>query len=440
MDVLSSAHHTIFALSSGAVPAGIAVIRISGAISKSVIEQLAGELPAPNHASYRSIRSPDGSLIDRGLVIFFASPHSFTGEDSAEFHIHGSRATVARMLEVLATLPGMRAAEAGEFTLRAFRNGKMDLTEAEALSDLIAAETDFQRQFALANGSRLAREQYYVWRGRLIEHLALVEATLDFSDEEHAPDELGVNFWADAVRLADEIEAYAEQYHRSEIIRDGFRVAIIGAPNAGKSSLLNSVARREVAIVTSEAGTTRDVIEIDLNLGGLLVKFSDTAGIRESENLAEQMGVERSRTAARDADLLLWVEDAMEPIAIDLQSDAPRIRVGTKVDQIQGDGQHQYDVCISNVTGTGIDTLLKLVEMRARESTGSGQALPFRARHVALLREGAAAIRRAAEIGPELELIAEEFRHAANCMGRITGQIDVEDLLDVIFSRFCIGK
>ncbi len=430
---------TIFALSSGALPAGVAVIRVSGPRSLDVLRQLGCPDLPPRKLQHVSLHDPAGELIDRGMAVCFPGPRSFTGEDSAELHLHGSRAAVARMLAVLGSMEGLRQAEPGEFTLRAFRNGKIDLTEAEALSDLIAAETERQRQLALAHASGLARELYSAWRDKVVERLAMVEAVLDFADEEDAPDELGEEHLGALAALIEEIDSHVQRFRQGQIIRDGYRVAIVGPPNAGKSSLLNVLAGRDVAIVTDEPGTTRDIVEVDLDLGGILIKLSDTAGLRAAEAKAEQIGVERALRLAREADLVLLVQDATCPEAsLRLERTAGLVRLGNKKD-LPG-ARDDFDLLISTRTGEGIDELLQIIESRAAEAAGGSDAIPFRERHVALLAECAAALRRGLQARDFLELQAEELRQAANCIGRITGRVDVEDLLDVIFSRFCIGK
>lgn len=436
-----SQDETIFALSSGGVPSGVAIIRISGPRSQTALKLLAGDAPVARQMRYGPIKAEDGEVIDRGLAVFFPAPHSFTGEDCVELHIHGSRATVARLLQELASIPGLRAAEAGEFTLRAFRNARIDLTEAEALSDLIAAETERQRQLALANASGLTSVLYSNWRSRIVEALAFVEAVLDFADEEDAPEKVEEAIWTGLESVRREIESHVKRFRSGQIIRDGYRVAIIGPPNAGKSSLLNVLAGRDVAIVTSEPGTTRDVIEVDLDLGGLLVKVADTAGVRETEAEAERLGVERSLKLAELSDMILLLQDMTRPESVEIPATNARlVRIGNKADLAGVDSDtDSYELLISTKTGERIDALLRLMENSARQQIGQSEAIPFRERHVALLRECIDALSLASQNG-DLELRAEDLRHAANSIGRITGKVDVEDLLDVIFSRFCIGK
>ena len=434
---------TIYALSSGALPSGVAVIRLSGPATRTVIREMAGTLPPPRQAQLRNIKSGTGVLLDRGLVLFFPRPASFTGEDCGELHLHGGRAVVAAVLETLGTFPGLRMAEAGEFTRRAFLNGKIDLPGAEALSDLIAAETEAQRRFALTNTTEAHRKLYDTWRKQLIRARALIEAELDFADESDVPGSVADTVWQEVVMLRDAILAHAATYRDAEIIRNGFQVVIIGAPNAGKSTLLNMLARREVAIVTDEPGTTRDVLEVALDIGGMKVVLADTAGIREAEGRVEAIGIERSLERARKADLVLLLEDMSAPQPVDAPSETRVIRIGTKSDLIPPGAQpRDYDCIISAQTGVGLDRLVGLLRKASEGfSARIGDVLPFRARHVMLLNEAATELGYAlGQEGEGLELRAEGLRRAGHALARILGEIDVEHLLDEIFSTFCIGK
>jgi len=431
-------HDTIYALSSGVVPAGIAVVRVSGPAARDAVLALCGVVPPARMMRLVEIRGADGSLIDNAMVVYFPGPGSFTGEDCAEFHLHGSRAVVSTLQQELAARDGFRLAEPGEFTLRAFRNGRVDLTEAEALSDLISAETELQRQFALEQGAGRLRGLYEGWRAEIVDMMAMSEAAIDFADEEAVPDEAGADLAARAEELAGRIEAHLTGSKTGEVIREGFRVVLVGAPNAGKSSLLNRIAGREVAIVTHEAGTTRDVLTVDLDLGGILVRLFDTAGLREAEGLVERIGVQRSLEEARRADLVLEIQDMQCPATIDLpEIDAPVIRVGNKRDLVSAPGK--FDVAVSATTGQGLDKLLELIQQHARDAVRHNELVPARQRHVELLGRCLASLRRI-DPGDEVALRVENLRMAATALGRITGQVDVEDLLDVIFSRFCIGK
>nr|Q11CN2.1 RecName: Full=tRNA modification GTPase MnmE [Chelativorans sp. BNC1] len=433
---------TIFALSSGSLPSGIAVIRISGADTRAVLERMAGGLSEARFAKLTSIYSAEREVLDRALCLFFPAPASFTGEDCAELHLHGGRAVVAAVLNELAAFPGLRMAEAGEFTKRAFLNGKMNLTEAEALSDLIAAETEAQRRFALVNSSDMRKRLYDGWRRRLIHARAMIEAELDFADESDVPGSAGATVWEDIRRLRQEIVEHASSYRKAEIIRDGFQIVILGAPNAGKSSLLNALARRDVAIVTEEPGTTRDILEVSLDIDGTKVVLADTAGIREAAGRVEALGIERSLRRANEADLVLLLEDVTNPSTPEVPQGKPVITIGNKADLITDTPAASYNCLISAKTGLGLDRLMELIsQASAGYSNFAGEILPFRERHVALLGQAADALEAGIDgenIG--LELRAECLRLSSLALGRISGEIDVEDLLDAIFSTFCIGK
>ncbi|MBA1143523.1 tRNA uridine-5-carboxymethylaminomethyl(34) synthesis GTPase MnmE [Mesorhizobium neociceri] len=433
---------SIVALSSGRLPAGIAVIRISGPKTRFVIETTAGSVVKDRVAALRKLRAADGSLIDNGLVLFFPGPNSFTGEDVAEFHVHGGRAVAGKMLEVIAGFDGVRHAEPGEFTRRAFLNGKLDLVETEALADLVSAETEAQRRFAVQNAEGAQSALYLGWRRRLIHARAMIEAEIDFADEDDVPGSVSDAVWSDVRVMVDEIGQHVDGFHAAEIIRDGFEVVILGAPNAGKSSLFNALARREAAIVTDEPGTTRDLLEVVLDLNGVRVRVTDTAGLRDAPGKVEAIGIERARAKAHGADLVLLLEDMVDPVdAGAVRSDAPLLRIGTKAD-LAGGKLGGYDTIISTRDGTGLKDLLAEIGLRAAAAIGdAGDILPSRLRHVELLKETTRFLVSAVsgqDRGQELR--AEELRLAADRLGRIVGAVDVEDLLDVIFSQFCIGK
>jgi len=435
-----SSADTIFALSSGPPPAGVAVVRVSGAGVRFALETLVDSIPEPRAASLRSIRV-DGQLIDRGLVLFFPAPASFTGEDVAEFHVHGGRAVVAALLAAFAALPGFRPAEAGEFTRRAFHNGHLDLTQVEGLADLVAAETEAQRRQALSQSAGALSRLYDSWRDRLIRARALIEAELDFPEEDDIPGAVSVQAWDIVQALEQEIVNHLAD-RRGERVRDGADVVILGAPNAGKSSLINAIAKRDVAIVTPEPGTTRDLIEVRLDLGGYPVTLVDTAGLREAEGVIEREGIRRAEERAARADVVLWLADSTAPSSRPAAAGA--VRVATKVDLIGDADRHSIgtrsDVMVSTMTGEWIEALLELLTSRlAGLAPAAESPVITRARHRAAVEAAREAIRAAVREGP-LELRAEELRHAADALGRITGRIDVEDLLDVIFRDFCIGK
>ena len=438
---------TIAALSSGRLPAGVAVIRVSGPKTRFVIETVVGAIPAPRHANFGAFHDPSGAVIDTGLILFFPGPASFTGEDSAEFHTHGGKAVVAALLTVICGMPGVRHAEAGEFTRRAFLNGKVDLLKAEALADLVSAETEAQRRFAVLNSGGGHKELYADWRKRLIHARAMIESELDFSDEADVPGSVSNQVWADVAKLSNEIRAHLAGFRKAEMIRDGFDVVILGAPNAGKSSLLNALAKRDAAIVTDEPGTTRDLIEVALDLDGRKIRLTDTAGLREGGGRVEAIGMDRAVARAKSADLVILLEDMAKPRDLPvLPEGLSLLRVGTKTDLLSATDRvskaGDYQLEISAAAGHGLEQLLQEISRRAEAAMAeSSDLVPWRERHVALLREAESFLKAAlASVDAGYELRAEDLRLASERIGRISGAVDVEDLLDVIFSQFCIGK
>lgn len=429
---------TIFALSSGKVPAGVAVIRVSGPQAGLALGRLSGRTPEPRSAVLRKLRAADGRILDDALVVWFPAPGSFTGEDCAEFHCHGGPAVVAAMLAELSSLDGCRLAEAGEFSLRAFINGKADLTQMEALSDLIEAETETQRALAVSGASGAQKQLYDLWRNDLLRARAYLEADLDFSDEEDVPGSVAAAANQIVADLLSSIDAHLATYRAAEIIRNGFRVVIAGPPNAGKSTLINTLAKRDVAIVTDVAGTTRDVLDVALDLAGIKVIVSDTAGLRETSDRVERLGIERARSAIASADLVLLLNDS-KPEAF---NDHPAVvHVKTKCDT--GIYDAAFDFCISCATGAGLDALINAISARARSAVASVQEgeIITRARQVALLQNARGALLRFANAASDGgEFGAEELRIAADNLSRITGIINTEDVLGAIFSSFCIGK
>lgn len=434
---------TIYALSSGALPSGVAVIRISGPHTRSVIENIAGSVPSARQATLRGIKDANGRLLDKGLVIYFKGPASFTGEDSAELHVHGGRATVAAILDELKNIDGLKSAEAGEFTRRAFLNGKLDLTGAEALSDLIVAETESQRQLALQNAEGKQRQLYSSWRKRLIHARAMIEAELDFADESDIPGSVSDVVWTDISNLSNEVIQHLDGYKTAEIIREGFKVVLLGAPNAGKSSLLNALADRDVAIVTDIPGTTRDLVEVTLDLHGVKTIITDTAGLRETADKVEAIGIARAVNAASKANLILELSDGAVGLDQDelVNLDIQKWRVATKAD-IRVPHNESFDFIISSTSGEGLPNLIKAISEEAAKSISNiNNVIPSRNRHMELLYSGLQHIGFAlSQTDSGLEVQAEELRLASNAFGRIMGHVDVEDLLDVIFSEFCIGK
>lgn len=431
---------TIVALASGRPPAAIAVIRLSGSRAAETVRALCGRLPPPRRASLTTFRDPQtGEDIDRGLVLFLPGPGSPTGEDVAEFHVHGGRAVVAAMLAALTALPGVRLAEPGEFTRRAFFAGRMDLAAVEGLADLVAADTDAQRRQALAQASGVLGARVTLWRSQILEARALAEASLDFADEDDVAADALEQARAGAAALREEIAAALKASSGGgERLREGFRVVVLGPPNAGKSSLVNALARREVAIVTEEAGTTRDLIEVHLDLGGFPVIVTDTAGLREAAGLVEAEGIRRARARAEDADLVVWLSPADDPV--DPPKDlppAPLQVVRTKADL----AAYPAPLAISTRTGAGLADLVAFIATQAASSLSGGEAAVLvRARHREAAEVALAALDRALIEGVSPELVAEDLRLASEALGRIVGAVGVEDVLGQIFSAFCIGK
>lgn len=436
---------TIFALASGALPAGVAVLRISGPAAFTMVNALIGDVPAPRQAALRTIRSADGAFLDRGLVLVFPGPHSFTGEDCAELHLHGGRAVVTAVLNSLAGFSGARMAEAGEFSRRAFENGKMDLLEVEGLADLLAAETEMQRRLASEQASGHLSSLYDAWREKLIFARSMLEAELDFSDEGDIPGSVSNRIWNEVALLKQEVDKAIQDLRAGEIIRDGFKVALAGPPNAGKSSLMNALAQRDVAIVTPIAGTTRDVVRCELDIEGYKFELYDTAGLRETADVIEQEGIRRAVRTITEADLVLKLTDMSAPVRGDpIPTDRPVIRVGTKLDFLADarGGARDFDVCLSSVSGEGVDVLRSLLLVAVRERTNvASLAIPSRLRHAERLRSASAHLQSALhnELSP-LELRAEDLRLASMELSRMTGRIDTETLLGKIFSEFCVGK
>ena len=442
-----SAGDTIFALSSAPGAAGVAVIRLSGAAAGGALSALAGRLPPPRRARVAALADPAcGAPLDRALVLWFPGPASFTGEDVAEVHCHGGRAVVDGVLDALGRLPGLRLAEPGEFSRRAFAAGKLDLTAAEGLADLVAAETAAQRRQALRQLDGALGRLYDGWRERLVRALAFVEAALDFADEE-LPDGAVDEARAEVAGTAVEIAAHLADGGRGERLRAGAEVAVIGPPNAGKSSLVNRLARRDVAIVSAAPGTTRDVVEARLDLDGVPVTVADTAGLRAAPGEVEREGVRRARARAESADRVLAVFDATTWPAIDegivRGLEGGGIVVLNKRDLVAGcDLPGRVAgwpaVATSCLTGEGLDALVRTLAGQLGGG-GEGGAPLTRARHRNALEQCAQALDRFAAAG-EPELAAEDLRLAVRALGRITGRADVEDVLDAVFASFCIGK
>lgn len=423
---------TIFALSSGSPPAAIAVVRVSGPQADEAALKLAGTLPEPRHAARVGLRSPeDGEMLDDALLLRFPGPRSATGEDLVELHLHGGRSVVAAVLATLGRCKGLRPAQPGEFTRRAFENGRIDLAEAEGLADLLAAETESQRRAALALAGGALSRQVEIWQARLLGLSAEVEAVLDFSDEGDVIQQLPARWFADLEGLSRELAGWLER-PSVERLKEGIRVAIAGPPNAGKSSLLNYLVQREAAIISPIAGTTRDLIEAPVAMGGKPFLLIDTAGLRDSDDHVEAIGVDRARQALAGADIILWLGDPAEA------PDPKRtICVQSKADL--GQSLTGADLRVSAKTGEGIDRLVETISERAVALLPREGEVAINARHRALLAE----LRLQLEVveGSHDPLIqAEGLRLGRIALDRVTGRAGVEDMLDALFGRFCIGK
>ena len=440
---------TIYALASGTGTAGVAVIRVSGPIAGQAIELLTGQpAPKPRLASLCRFRDPaQGGDIDEGLVLWFPGPASFTGEDVAEFHVHGGAAVIEAMISVMSAIDSCRAAEPGEFTRRAFENGKLDHTSAEAVADLVAAETVAQRRQALGQYDGALAALYDAWRTQLTALLAHAETTIDFSDED-LPENVYASIKHNILCIHSDLTQYIDDAGRGECVRTGFQVAIIGASNVGKSSLLNRIAARDAAIVSATAGTTRDVIEVHMQLGGYAVIIADTAGIREADGAIEAEGVRRAKKSAAEADLRVVVFDAAALPELDASAlnyvDGDAIVVLNKTDIASQDLPSSVagrpNCPVSAKTGEGIEGFLAALTAEVQARLGVGERPPLtRARHREALEACVSALERAASATLP-ELAAEDIRLAVRSLGRITGRVDVEDVLDVIFRDFCIGK
>ncbi|MGH6837977.1 MAG: tRNA uridine-5-carboxymethylaminomethyl(34) synthesis GTPase MnmE [Methylocella sp.] len=435
---------TIFAIASGAGRAAIAVLRVSGPATRAIVKTIAGILPEQRAVALKTFRDPaTNEAIDKGFVIFSPAPKTYTGEDYGEFHIHGGRAVVAAMVKAIGGFACTRAAEPGEFTRRALVNGKTDLAAVEGLADLIDAETEWQRRAALCQAEGVLGRQAAIWRGALLEAAALFEAAIDFPEEEGVPGDAGRRAAEILAPVLAELKAELAAGRAGERLREGATVVIAGPPNAGKSTLLNALARRDVAIVSPFAGTTRDIIEVHLDLGGCPVTLLDTAGVRESFDAVEKIGIFRTRDKAKAADLVLWLSEAGAPVP-------PGVLGGkiwpvfTKSDLLPPSERQNLaaELYISAESGENLDLLLKKMEVFARSVVSDGHAgLIARERHRKAFEAAAQALARILD-NPDVptELLAEDLRVAMVSLQRLTGAVDVEDILGEIFARFCIGK
>ena len=443
-----STDDTIFALSTGFVKSGIGVIRISGKSVKLALSLVCDyENPVANYAKPCPIKDiKTGEIIDKGLVLYFEAPKSYTGEDVAELHLHGSRAVISNVLEILNNIEGLRSAERGEFTKRAVINGKMDLTSAEGINDLINAETNEQRKQALRQMSGELADLYENWQNRLKRLLAHLEAYIDFPEED-IPNDLENTSTHEINAVLEEIKKHLADNHKGEILRQGYSIAIIGAPNAGKSSLLNKIVKRDAAIVSSIAGTTRDIIEVFLDLDGFPVILADTAGLREAKDVIEEEGIKRALKRAASANLKLAVFDGAKYPEMDKETlslcDKNTLKIINKSDLL---GNHnvitkENDVILTNsLTGKGLDAVLDAIKKRVSDelSLKENPALT-QIRHRESLTECAEALSRALT-APQTDLKTEDLRLASRALGKITGQITVDEVLDIVFKEFCIGK
>jgi len=424
---------TIFALASARGKAGVSVIRISGDLAHEVAARLCGRLPPPRHASLRRLMH-EGQILDEALVISFEPGASFTGEPSVEFQVHGGLAIVKAILETLGNIDGLRPAEAGEFSRRALENGRMDLTQIEGLADLIDAETEAQRRQAIAVMSGGLQKIADSWRERLITALALLELTIDFSDED-VPQETSDEVMRIIQGIYSEIQMELNGYGAAELIRDGFEVAIVGAPNVGKSTLLNALAGREAAITSAIAGTTRDVIEVRMEISGLPVTVLDTAGLRDAEDIIEKIGVERAVMRAKAADMRIFLKENDEDLAISPEK-------GDIVVQAKADLHEDIADAVSGLTGAGLDRLVAAIGLEL-SSRVAGAGLVIRERHRHALNVAKTNLVTAIEIldkENQVELAAADIRATILALEVMIGRVGVEDLLEEIFSRFCIGK
>ena len=433
---------TIFALASGSVPSAIAIIRISGPSASFAVRSMCNVPGRPFSVRLCKFVDPESQeLIDNGLLAWFEAPKSFCGEDTAEFHLHGGRAVVLAVLRGLAKLPGLRPALPGEFTRKAFLNGKLDLTQVEGVADVVAAETQSQLTQALSLAGGALASQAKIWRQALLGLMASVAAEMDFADEGDVPSQLPSQFFVSIDELVAELQSVLSDGRRGEIIRDGYCVVIAGPPNVGKSSLLNYLLRRQASIVSATAGTTRDLIEVRLDIDGIPVILVDSAGIREGRDDVEYEGIRRAKKRAEEANLVLWVSELdslVAPADIAVKTDV--LIVGSKSDL--GLPTLNNDVfAISTISGAGIPELVSEVTRRARVATdGSNPSLVAHERHRACLSLAAAALQSVFAHKDRIELMSDDLRACCHQLESLIGVVGVEDVLEQVFSRFCIGK
>lgn len=446
--LLGCMHETIFAFATPEGRSAVAVLRMSGSSVRRIVEVMAGRTPEPGVASLLKLRDPKSRvLIDEAIVLWRPGPRSFTGEDCAEFHVHGSRAVRRALTMALAGFEECRLAEAGEFTRRAFENGKTDLVRLEGLADLLEADTEAQRRQALSQLTGRAGRRFESWRETLLTAMSLLEATVDFSDEDDTPDDVLTEVGQMIRRLREDLRRELDSAKAGEVARNGYKVVIAGPPNVGKSSLLNALSRRDVAIVTEHAGTTRDVLEISLDIGGVLIRIFDTAGFRETSDPVELIGIEKASNACRDADLVMWLSAGAQKDSIVATNFGPAtetINVLTKADLFDyGFGPNDHAFVVSAKTGLGLPRLLDFLGSKAIESIGSGDgAIVSNVRQASYISACAGSLDRTIDAleKAQVEIVCEYLRAASDDLSRLIGKIDVEDILGSIFSRFCIGK
>lgn len=441
-------HQTIYALSTAYGKSGVAIIRISGPKAVQSIVQLTTidvNSLQPRYAYFADIKNQSGRLLDKAVVLYFKAPHSFTGEDVVELQVHGSKAVIASVLEALSLIPCFRLAEPGEFSKRAFYNQKMDLTAAEGLADLIDSETSEQQKYALRQMEGSLKGLYDGWRQQLLNVMAHLEAYIDFPDEE-LPADIIDNLQNTVFKVKEQIQSHLNSDNIGERLRDGFRVVILGEPNAGKSSLLNAIARREAVIVSDIAGTTRDAIDIHLDIGGYPVIFTDTAGLRETTETIEQKGIELAYSKAKDADVVICLFDGLKntPQEFENIAENKKIYIANKADKLNPEQkstlQAQGYLLLSAKYNQGIDSLLSAISQKIKDkfSANSG-ALITRQRYREALNNTAVYLQEF-NFNKEIELTAEDIRLSIREIGKITGRIEVDEILDKIFGSFCIGK
>ncbi len=439
---------TIYALSTVYGKSGVGIIRISGPEAIQSLSQMTDiDISAikPRYAYFVDIKDLSGNLLDKSLVLYFRAPHSFTGEDVVEFHIHGSKAVISSVLETLSLIEGFRLAEAGEFSKRAFYNNKMDLTEAEGLADLIDSETSEQQKYALRQMEGHLKDLYEGWRSSLLEVLAHIEAYIDFPDEE-LPQDITDSIQNTVFKVKEDIINHLKGNNIGERLRDGFRVVILGEPNAGKSSLLNAIAQREAVIVSEIEGTTRDAIDIHLDIDGYPVIFTDTAGLRRTSEEIEQKGIAIAYDKAKDADIVICLFDSLKniPQEFDFVDENKKIYVANKDDKLSDEQKiilnNKGYILISAKYHQGIDILLKSISDKIRDKFSSNSGLLItRQRYREALRNTVNYLSEF-NFNKEIELSAEDIRLACREIGKITGRIEVDEILDKIFGSFCIGK